>query len=411
MSARVWIVSELYHPEWISTGHFMTGIAESLSTSFDVHVICSHPTYAARGLKTSRHERRNGVEIFRCRATRSDPALLFGKLLNAVSVTISLAWNLLRRVRSNELVIIVTNPPMLPLLARIACSLRRARPVLLVHDVYPQALFAARMLRADSLAGRIADRAAVIVYRKFRHVVVLGRDMRDLVMTKGVDPRRISIIPNWAEVETIAPGNSAPGRSKMAIGGDQFVVQFMGNLGRTHDPEVLIRAAARVRGQSGIHFLIIGSGARRASVEAAAAQQPNVTFLPSVPEDELNLVLNAADLAVIPMASGMKGVSMPSRTYNALAAGLPIVALAEEGSELALLVREHEVGWVVPPGDVEALVEVIADAARNPGELARMSKNGRTAAEEKYSRQVVLGAWTQLVIDIESADSGAQKAR
>jgi colanic acid biosynthesis glycosyl transferase WcaI len=149
MSARrLWVVSELYYPEETSTGHFLTHIAEGLAAHYPVSALCSQPTYSKRGSRAPRREVRHGVEIHRGLGTTFDKDVLPGKLANALTISLSLFLTALRRFRRGDVALVVTNPPFLPFLTRLACALRGARCVLLIHDVYPETLIAAGWTRA-----------------------------------------------------------------------------------------------------------------------------------------------------------------------------------------------------------------------------------------------------------------------
>jgi glycosyltransferase involved in cell wall biosynthesis len=390
---QVWFVSELYYPEETSTGYFLTGIAEGVAADFDTGVICSQATYAARGVSAPRRETRNGVAIRRVRGTRFDPTRLPGRLMNALTISLAALIDVWRSVRRGAIVVVVTNPPTLPIVTKMACRLRGARTVLLVHDVYPEVLAASGIVRRGGFRYRLLERLSRLVYGGFERVVVLGRDMQQLVAEKiGVPVERLSIITNWGDVDTVRPSDDGNAR-------DTFVVQYSGNLGRTHGVETLLAAAEELRGDRSVRFMIIGSGARRATVERriAAGDLENVTLLPPVPREELGATLNAGDVSVITFLPGMKGVSVPSRMYNVLAAGRPLIAAADPDSEIALLIREEELGWVVDPGDARGLVTAIRAAHAAPELRRAMGARARRLAEARYSREAVVQQWTALL--------------
>jgi colanic acid biosynthesis glycosyl transferase WcaI len=233
-SPTVWIVSELYYPEETSTGYFLTGIAEGIAERFPTGAVCCRPTYASRALRVPWRETHNGVAIIRCRATRLDPHKLVSRAVNMLTITASMFITLLRVVKKGDVVIVVTNPPTLPFVTRFICGIRGARCVLLVHDVYPEALAAAGMLRRGGIAYRMLGAIAARLYRTVDHVVVLGRDMARIAAEKGA--RRIATIPNWGDVELVRREERAPR--------DTFVVQYGGNIGRTHDLATLLDAAS-----------------------------------------------------------------------------------------------------------------------------------------------------------------------
>jgi colanic acid biosynthesis glycosyl transferase WcaI len=373
---RLWVVSELYYPEETSTGYFVTHIAESLASSYDVHALCSQPTYSSRGVLAPREEVHGGVFLLR--------------LLNLVTISWSIFFTALRRFRRGDLVLVVTNPPLLPFVIVLASRLRRARSVLLIHDVYPEVLVATGMAGPHSPLVRLVSAASRKLYRTADRIVVLGRDMRALVERKlgtGNGGPPIVTIPNWGDVDQIRPLPRAGNPLLQRIGADRkFVVQFMGNMGRTHGIDTLLEAALRLRDRPEIHFLFVGWGRRKAWLEArvAAEKLTNVTVLPACPREELAVYLSACDVAAIAFRPGMAGVSVPSRMYNVMAAGKPILAVADPESELAAVVREERVGWIVPPGDVDQLCDTIRAAAAAGGEREAMGRRARVAAEARY---------------------------
>lgn len=396
----MWILSELYHPEETSTGWIMTGIAEGLATRFEVKVLCSQPTYAARGTRAPTVEVRGGVEIRRCASSTLDKNRLALRALNVLSLSASIFYQALRRFRRRDLVLVVTNPPALPFLAAVAGWARGAPCVLLIHDVYPEALVAAGLLRRGGWGERLISRATRLLYRRMARVITLGRDMSALVAEKcpGVADRIVTIT-NWADSEMVHPRSRSGNGMLRELGlTEQFVLQWAGNMGRTHALEEVVAAAERCR-DSGVHFLFAGAGAKKPWLEAEVARRrlPNVTIVPNQPRASSEVFLNACDVALLAVVPGMAGVSVPSRMYNILASGKPMIAMADPSSEVARVIEEEGVGWVVPIGDVEGLVAAIRDARSDPSALAAMGRNARRAAERTYSLASVMAQYVRLV--------------
>jgi glycosyltransferase involved in cell wall biosynthesis len=403
----IWFVSELYYPEETSTGYYVTKTAEGLAEHRPVGVLCSQPTYSARGVQASKTETRRGVSIRRCAGTALDKDVSVFRLFNLVTISISIFWNALRQFRRSDVVFVATNPPTLPYLVLLACRMRGARCVLMMQDVYPDALVAGGWLRPQSLLRRVLARFQRSLYSGVERVVVLGRDMQSLV-ARQIRQRaeRIVIIPNWADLDQITP---LPRRDNALLARlglqDKFVIQYSGNMGRTHGLESLVEAAGRLKNDADVHFLFIGSGAKKRWLERAVALEslPNVTILPHQRRSDLAVALNACDAAIISFVPGMAGVSVPSRMYNVLAAGKPIIAVADADSELSRLVLEERVGWVVPPNDVEGIVRAVRAARDDPALLADMSSRCRPAVENKYSFERVIAAYRALVDELEES--------
>ena len=401
MTERLWIVSELYYPEDTSTGYFLTRIAEELARSMPVSVLCGQPTYSARGTRASVREIRNGVEIRRCRATTLDKDRLLFKLVNSTTIGLSILVQALWRIRRGEKVVVVTNPPLLPFLMALACGARRAVLLLLVHDVYPEVLVATGLARRDGVLSRLLGWLTGLLYRSATRVVVLGRDMKTLAVRKrNGDEGAVVIIPHWGDVDEVAPTPRSENELLRRLGLERsFVVQYSGNMGRPHALEQLLEAARTLRDRPDIHFLFVGMGAKRRWLERAVEQGrlQNVLILPYQPRSELRVSLNACDVAVIPFIPGMSGVSVPSRMYNVMAAGKPIIAVADEDSELAHVVREERIGWVLPADRPEGLAGTILEARADPRGLAGMGERARAAAEGHYTLGRVGQAYRSLI--------------
>jgi glycosyltransferase involved in cell wall biosynthesis len=159
-----------------------------------------------------------------------------------------------------------------------------------------------------------------------------------------------------------------------------------------------------LREHGDIHFLLIGSGAKASWLKDTANERGlgNVTILPHRRRDELADSLNACDVAVISFVRGMAGVSVPSRMYNVLAAGKPIVAAADADSELAQVVLEERVGWVVEPGRPERMAQAILAAREATEERTAMGTRARAVAEQKYTLDNVIAAYRALVTGLDS---------
>lgn len=404
MPNRVWFISEQYHPQETATGYLLTALAEGLAHHLPVNVVCTRPGRTLVGMRVSAREKRNNVAIQRCMATTLNKDLLLYRLINLATASCSIFLRSMRQFRKGDCVVVVTNPPSLPFLTAIACWLVKARCVLLIHDVYPEVLVATGLLEQNAMVARFLWWLNKRLYRSARGIVVLGRDMQKLVSGRiDREDHRVVIIPNWAELEEVVPRDRRENDLLRELGLiDRFVVQYAGNMGRPNDVESLIESAKRLRHAQDIHFLFIGSGAKRGWLERAVVENglPNVTILPSRSRADQSNFLNACDMAVISLIRGMSGVSVPSRTYNSLAAGKPIIAVAECDSELALLTQEEQVGWVVPPHDPDAIVAAILDAKQDPARLHAMGARARLVAEKKYSLSTAVESYLSLISSV-----------
>jgi glycosyltransferase involved in cell wall biosynthesis len=272
---------------------------------------------------------------------------------------------LLTRLSRGDVVLTVTAPFILPYAVTAAARFKRAQTVLILHDLYPDVLIMAGLLQPTSIAAKIVRAANGLVFRALNTIVIIGRDMEHLLMRyKGMTRDKIMFIPNWATlnpgVRPIAPGNVYRSQINAA-----FVVGLSGNLGFTHDPDVVFEAALLLQNDPSIQFLLSGwgMGFERLKARQADAALTNITLVDRVPEERLEEFLSAADVWIIPYRRNVVGVSVPSRFYNLLAVGRPVLIISEPDTEVALTVREDRLGWVVPPGDARELAKTIQIAS------------------------------------------------
>ncbi len=400
MTKKLWIVSEYFYPDESATGYYLTTISEKLGKYYNANVICGGNKNSSYRFNSLPSEVFNGVNIYRCNSTTLNKNVLIFRFINLVTISFSIFFKTILKLEPGDCVIVVTNPVSLPFVVSVACWLKKANCILLIHDVYPNVLIATGLIKKDWLAARFLNWLTVGLYNRVGKIIVLGRDMEKLVSRKLNNLSKIHIITNWADFKEIFPRqrNSNSLLSKLDIQ-NKFVVQYSGNMGRTHGLEILIDASKKLTNIDKIHFLFIGAGAKRNWLERSVKNcgLKNVTLIPSQPRSNLSDTLNACDVAIISFIPGMSGLSVPSRMYNILAAGKPIIAVTEPDSELANVVREENIGWIVSPDNSEQLVATIIEATKNYETLKEMGKRSRFAAENKYSLDVVINAYRNLI--------------
>lgn len=392
--ARLWVISELYYPEETSTGYYLTKIAEGLTADFDVKVMCGQPNYSKRGKLAPKKEVRKGVEIFRSWGTTLDKNVIVFRLINMLTLSFSIFIKALFNFRKNDTVLVVTTPPLLPFISAFASIVRGGRYVLLIHDNYPEILVAVGKIGKNSWLVKVLNFLNRRLYNYANKIIVVGRDMKELIQKKiqGFDIP-IECIPNWAELEQVKPLNREENQLLNRLGlTRKLVFLYAGNMGHPNDLESIIKCSEKLRDNSEFHFVFLGAGVKKKWLERKIEGEhlTNVTLLPPRPRSEQNIFLNACDVALVSLVENMWGVSMPSRTYNILASGKPILALTEANSEVARVIQEDGLGWLVPPNNPEKLFQTVIEISRNRPQLTEMGKRARNVAIRKYSVETAI---------------------
>ncbi|NNE66013.1 MAG: glycosyltransferase family 4 protein [Pyrinomonadaceae bacterium] len=398
---RLWVVSELYYPEMTSTGYYLTKIAEGLADDFDVRVICGQPNYSARGTRAPKRENLKGVEVYRGFGTRLDKNVIPFRIINMLTLGVSVFLRSLISFRNGDRVLVVTTPPLMPFLTGIAAKLRGSSHILLIHDRYPEILYAVGKLKRGSLTARILEMMSRSLIRSADRIIAVGRDMKKALSGLN-EESRIYVIPNWAELETVEPGPRSENELLLEQGlSDKFVFLYAGNMGYPNDIETILEAANRVRETDPeIHFIFLGAGVKKTLLEKTVKHKHlrNITVLNSRPRSQQQVFLNACDVGLVSLVKLMSGVSMPSRTYNILAAGKPILALCDRDSEVSKVLKEDNVGWSVEPGDLDGLVDVILKIKSSSEKIAEYGKNARIAALTKYSLEKAVESYRSVFL-------------
>jgi glycosyltransferase involved in cell wall biosynthesis len=244
------------------------------------------------------------------------------------------------------------------------------------------------------------NRAAVA---RAEAVVTISDDLsRELTgyLIPGRGPRRINVLPTWVNTRCVHPvvksENAFAVRHHQAA---RLTILYAGNLGAVHDLSLLPDLADSLRDRPGVHFLVVGDGVSRLPLQAEVARRglPNVSWLPPQPEADLPQVLATGDIALVALARGAEGVSMPSKTSYAMAAGSAIFGLSRPGSDLARMIESFECGINSDPADRDTAIAALRGLVENSAQLELYRANARRAAEEVFASAVCVPQMLDLV--------------
>jgi glycosyltransferase involved in cell wall biosynthesis len=268
-----------------------------------------------------------------------------------------------------------------------------------IRDMYPDMAVGGSIVAPGRLA-RVWERMHRWALRHATKVIVLGEDMRNRIIGKGVRADHVEIVRDGTEiVSDNAPQNTPTQLDDEVIrtirGDFRFVLLHAGNIGFYGAWKTLIAAAKQFTGD-GIGLVFVGEGAQRTELEAAANGASNVCFLPFFPGNKIPSVLAAADAHVITVKRGLEGVVVPSKMYGILAAGKPIVAVAPRETDAAALGGKMGFSVGADPDRPEELASIIRELANDPERIARMGE-AALAAAPGYDRVRELEKFVQIV--------------
>ncbi|WP_206171483.1 glycosyltransferase family 4 protein [Thiorhodococcus mannitoliphagus] len=338
---------------------------------------------------------------------------LVGRGVDYLSFYLSAAWRLRRLVRPDDLVVAMTDPPLLSVLVRWALVGRRVTQVNWLQDLFPEVASALQLRLASGSFGRMLQRWRDVSLRAAALNVVIGERMAERVREAGVTPERVRVIHNWADDEAIRPLSPAanPLRHEWGLT-DAFVLGYSGNLGRAHDVATVLEAAEVLHADPGVDgqrvvLLFIGSGHQLLELRAESVRRglDTVQFRPYQPRERLSESLGVADVHWISLRPALEGLIVPSKFYGIAAAGRPVLFVGDHDGEIARLLRTHDCGTAVAERDGQAFAAAVRRLRDDPGLRQRQGDNARRLLEEGFKQRLALGAWGGIV---RALSTGAQ---
>lgn len=293
---------------------------------------------------------------------------------------------LLFKYRKYE-VVYVTNPPM----AYLSSLVLKNPFSVIVYDTYPDALSDAGFKKGGWLFRKWSSWNRKL-FSRAQKVITLSNGMAEGI-SKYVEREKITVIPNWSSTDKFAPiaknDNSFVKKHNLE---NKFTVLYSGNMGYTHNVEVLVELAKRLKDNSHIHFLLIGDGKKKSDLvqEVDDYGLKNCTFLDWQPADVLPYSLASADLAVITLNAESALVSVPSKTYNLLAVGAPLICIAPHSAEMASLVNEYQNGKCFENSEIDKMTDFVLRLSNDDEYRKQLSDNSLKASKDFTYKNALL---------------------
>lgn len=281
-------------------------------------------------------------------------------------------------------VVIASSPTLFSAVSGwLIARLKRAPFVMEVRDLWPEAFVEVGVMR-PGMGVRVLSWLARFLYRQAALVVPVTHGFADRLAEQGVPRSKLEVVPNGADTRLFTPAaDASDAKARLGLAG-RFIALYAGSHGLSHGLGALLEAAGR---QPDVTYLLVGDGAAKPDLEAQRRERglSNVVMLPSVPKQEVPALYAAADVSLVPLRNvPIFGTFIPSKLFEALAAGKPVVG-AVRGEARAILERSGG-ALVVEPEDGAAIAEAVATLRANPAHCAEMGRRGRKFVEREYDR-------------------------
>jgi glycosyltransferase involved in cell wall biosynthesis len=397
---RFLLLNQFYPPDVAPTGQYLHDLARSLvQRGHQVKVLCSRRSY--NGTKTfASFENMDGVEVVRLAATGFGRRGFLGKLVDYTSYYGLLFSALVFDRQRPDLILSLTTPPYVGLLAKIAAKRHSCRHAHWIMDLYPDVMFAHGMIQSQGFIPNVLRRLTRWQFKGADRIFTLGPKMAERLLSY-CDGAGSSVcwIPLWSTSEPVAWAENEPNPLRAARGwaSDETVFLYSGNMGLGHRFNEFLEAAKQLAG-SKARWAFAGDGKRRAEVESFAKSNPavRIQFLDSVPYAQLRAHLCSADVHLASMDSAWQGTMVPSKLQGSFSVGRPVLYVGGRNCETAQWIQESGGGWVVDENDVKGLLVAIEQAC-DPGERRRRGQAALEFARANFLKSTACGRFIELL--------------
>lgn len=414
------IYAHYYIPDTASTGQILRELAEGMSDSFNITIICVVPSYLGTiedKYKTQKYyeEEINGVKVLRIRVPEFSKTNKKSRIKNVVSYFMG-AMGATFKVGKIDYVFSISQPPILGgLLGVWGKWVKHAKFIYNIQDFNPEQVLAVGYAKSRFITD------VMMAFDKFSCkrsdlVITVGRDLVETVEKrfKGKKVPETVMINNWIDENEIYPlpeNNEHVLAFKKKYGLDnKFVIMYSGNIGLYYDLENLIKVIERfgtgTRTADGreVVFAFIGAGTVLDKLVSYVKEHnmDNVKFIPYQDKADLIYSLNAGDVHWCVNAKGIKGVSCPSKYYGLAAAGKPVIGVLESGSEVRCLIEDTRGGLCCEPGEYDQVEKNIRWFIDNAGsnEIKDMGIRSRDNLEKNLTRDVSVRKYAEEILKL-----------
>jgi glycosyltransferase involved in cell wall biosynthesis len=381
---HILLLNEYYPPDTSATARMAAQVAERLVQQHEVTVLAGRPSYDPDELyryAPLHHTIRNRVAV-ECVGSTAYPRHQMRRRVSNYLSYLALAVPRALALRP-DVILAMTDPPVAGIAGAFIARLANRPFVYNIRDLYPDMALGGHIVSPNKWVARWEGlhRSAL---KQAARVIVLGDDMRDRVLSKGINPENVVVVRDGTAISNAEMPEVSDPVVQEIRSGFPFVAVHAGNLGFYGAWDTVL-AAAKILSNENTGIVFVGDGASKTTLENAAQGLPNVRFLPFRPVEQVPRVMMAGDVHIITVKRGLEGVVVPSKLYSTLAAGRPVLVVAAPESDAARIVTNAGCGLTADPDDPDAVAAALRQLRQDPDRLAEMGRRARETAKT-YAR-------------------------
>ena len=384
---------QYFYPEFITSAKLPFDIAKHLvEQGYSVGAMCGYPREYTYHYDCPKHEIVDGVKIKRIKYFHIRRNKFLGRILNVFSFTLFSLFNL-RHISKYKCAIVISDPPILPIVAVFAKKLFKTKMIYISYDVFPEIAVATKSIKKNGFFSRIMNFLQHRFHNSVDALVALTGEMKEYLTNNrnGITEDLVTVIPNWS-TDTVERMYCPKCYKMMGYEENQFIVSYFGNLGICQDIDTLLEAAKALKDNKNIQFLIAGHGQKILPTLKFIDENnlDNVQLLEFLEGDKYAAALSVSSCCVVSLVKGLKGTCAPSKYYSYLRMGSAVISIGEKDSYLANEVRDENIGVAVECGDVQNLVKCIEYMSEHREETGQMGVRAKELYMREYDKEISL---------------------
>jgi glycosyltransferase involved in cell wall biosynthesis len=404
---RITFINRFFYPDSSATSQLLTDLStELVKQGLQVKIITSRQLHQKRSQPLPKKESHNGVQIHRVKTFNFAQFGIVGRALDYITFYILATFRLLITTHSTDILVAKTDPPLMSILVRLIGSLRQAKTINWLQDIFPEVAEQLGMAPKGHGIGTVIRGLRNWSLRNADANVVLGKQMHKRLLSFGVPDEKIQIIQNWADGNLITPisHNENPLRHKWGLT-NKFVIAYSGNMGRAHEISTILETAESLQEHSDIVFLWIGGGVNYGKLKQEVQRRglTNFVFKGYQDQDQLKLSLSVADIHFIILSSNLEGLIVPSKFYGVAAAGRPTIFIGDRRGDLVKLIQDAECGYSFNEGEGGEIAKLLIYLSMNPDIIETLGVNARIAFEKNYRLSYATTKWEKLCNNVQES--------
>ena len=399
---KILLYSINYSPELTGIGKYNSEMVEWLvEQGYEVRVVTAPPYYPewkiGKEYSAIRYQKEiiNGAKVWRCPLWVPQKITGIKRLIHLTSFAISSFPVIVLQMFWKPSLIIVIEPPLaISPMAFLFSKIFRIKSWLHVQDLEVDAAFDLGILPDKKILKFFVLKLEGWLMKRFNIVSSISKSMNKRILSKGVSKDKMKSFPNWVDISQIYPLEEPvlTYRNQLGINDDDIVILYSGNMGEKQGLEILLDAAQVLIEYKNIRFILCGDGASKSKLMAVASQKGlhNVHFIPLQPKEQLNELLNTADIHALIQKKSASDLVMPSKLTGMFSSGRPIIATSGEETALSTVLHDANAGIVVPPEDLEKLTKAIIHLSQDKALRMIFGENARNYAVNHLSKDYIM---------------------